>query len=93
MSPLLSVWSVVNRLSSSGKLIGGDERIDVMQALRSVTIDAAWQIFREKDLGSIESGKLADLVVLERSPLVDPLTIKDIKIERTIIGGVTVYEQ
>ena len=93
MSPLLSVWSVVNRLSSSGKLIGGDERIDVMQALRSVTIDAAWQIFREKDLGSIESGKLADLVVLERSPLVDPLTIKDIKVERTIIGGVTVYEQ
>ena len=64
-----------------------------MQALRSVTIDAAWQIFREKDLGSIESGKLADLVVLERSPLVDPLTIKDIKVERTIIGGVTVYEQ
>ena len=49
--------------------------------------------FREKDLGSIESGKLADLVVLERSPLVDPLTIKDIKVERTIIGGVTVYEQ
>lgn len=93
MSPLLSVWSVVNRLSSSGKLIGGDERIDVMQALRSVTIDAAWQIFREKDLGSIELGKLADLVVLERSPLVDPLTIKDIKVERTIIGGVTVYER
>lgn len=93
MSPLLSVWSVVNRLSASGELIGGDERIEPMQALRSVTIDAAWQIFRERDLGSIESGKLADLVILERSPLVDRLTIKDINIERTIIGGVTVYKQ
>ncbi|MDG2501389.1 MAG: amidohydrolase [Porticoccaceae bacterium] len=92
MSPLLSVWSVVNRLSATGKLIGADERIDVMQALRTVTIDAAWQIYREQDLGSIEAGKLADLVVLESSPLVDPLTIKDIKVERTIIGGVTVYQ-
>jgi len=93
MSPLLSVWSVVNRLSATGKVIGPYERIGVMQALRSVTIDAAWQIFREQDIGSIEAGKLADLVILERSPLVDPLTIKDIKVERTIIGGVTVYQQ
>lgn len=93
MSPLLSVWSVVNRLSATGKVIGANERIDVMQALRSVTIDAAWQIFRDQDLGSIEVGKLADLVILERSPLVDPLTIKDIAIERTIIGGVTAYKQ
>ena len=93
MSPLLSVWSVVNRLSATGKVIGPYERIGVMQALRSITIDAAWQIFREQDIGSIEAGKLADLVILERSPLVDPLTIKDIKVERTIIGGVTVYQQ
>lgn len=92
MSPLLSVWSVVNRLSATGQVIGTDERIDSMQALRSVTIDAAWQIFREKDIGSIEAGKLADLVVLERSPLADPTTIKDINVERTIIGGVTVYQ-
>ena len=93
MSPLLSVWSVVNRLSATGKIIGADERIGVMQALRSVTIDAAWQIFRDQDLGSIEEGKLADLVILKRSPMIDPLTIKDIKVDRTIIGGVTVYKQ
>jgi predicted amidohydrolase YtcJ len=74
-------------------VIGAAERIGVMQALRSVTTDAAWQIFREQDIGSIEAGKLADLVILERSPLIDPLTIKDIKVERTIIGGVTVYQQ
>jgi|SaaInlStandDraft_1057018.scaffolds.fasta_scaffold18935_1 predicted amidohydrolase YtcJ len=93
MSPLLSVWSVVNRLSATGKIIGADERIGVMQALRSVTIDAAWQIYRDQDLGSIEEGKLADLVILKRSPMIDPLTIKDIKVDRTIIGGVTVYQQ
>tara|TARA_B110000046_G_scaffold185742_1_gene228992 strand:+ start:2344 stop:4062 length:1719 start_codon:yes stop_codon:yes gene_type:complete len=93
MSPLLSVWSVVNRLSATGKVIGADERIDVMQAIRSITIDAAWQLFREENLGSIETGKLADLVILSRSPLIDPLTIKDINVERTIIGGVTVYQR
>jgi predicted amidohydrolase YtcJ len=93
MSPLLSVWSCVTRLSASGNIIGPAQRIDVLSALRSVTIDAAWQIFRDKDLGSIEPGKLADLVVLDQDPLGDPLAIKDIPVNLTMIGGVSHYQR
>jgi len=93
MSPLLSVWSTVNRVSYGGHIIGAAQRIDVIDGLRSVTIDAAWQMFKEKDLGSVEAGKLADLVVLEENPLEHPETIKDIAIEMTMIGGLIVYQR
>jgi len=93
MSPLLSVWSAVNRLSASGQVIGEDERIDVLAGLRSVTLDAAWQMFKEDDLGSIEVGKLADLVVLEQNPLEHPESLKDIRVDLTMIGGVIAYQR
>jgi len=87
------VWSTVNRLTSSGKVLGMSEKISVMQALRATTIDAAWQIFKEDSLGSIEAGKLADLVILQKNPLDDPASIKDILVMKTIIDGVTVYDR
>ena len=93
MDPLLGVWATVNRLSTSGEIIGADQRVSVMQALRATTIDAAWQIFKEDQIGSIEVGKLADLVVLDQNPLVVPTTIKDINVVRTLVGGVTTYQQ
>jgi predicted amidohydrolase YtcJ len=63
-----------------------------MQALRALTIDAAWQAFEENRRGSIEQGKLADLAVLSDDPLsIDPMKIKDIKVLETIVGGKTVY--
>ncbi|MCE5242228.1 MAG: amidohydrolase [Syntrophobacteraceae bacterium] len=93
ISPLMSVWSAVNRLTSSGKELGPELRIMVPEALRAVTIDAAWQNFEEGIKGSIEVGKLADFAVLEENPLeVDPLKIKDIRVVRTIVGGRTVFE-
>jgi len=59
-----------------------------MRALRSVTCDAAWQNFEEKDRGSIEPGKLADFVILDRNPLtVPPMEIRDVQVVETIIGG------
>jgi predicted amidohydrolase YtcJ len=91
MDPLMLVWSTVNRVSTSGRSIGKDERISPLQALRAVTIDAAWQIFRDADLGSLEPGKLADLVVLDGNPLEHPETIKDIRVQKTIVGGVTIF--
>ena len=91
MIPLLAVWSAVNRTSTGGRVIGEAERIDPMQALRAVTIDAAWQIFREEDLGSIEVGKLADLVVLDGNPLERPDAIRDLAVVQTLVGGVTIY--
>lgn len=93
MDPLLGVWATVNRLSTSGEVIGPEQRVSVMQALRATTIDAAWQIFKEDQLGSIEVGKLADLVVLDQNPLDVPETIKDINVVHTLVGGVTTYQQ
>jgi len=93
MLPLLAVWSAVNRVSTGGRVIGEAERIDPMHALRAVTIDAAWQIFHEEELGSIEVGKLADLVVLDGNPLERPEAIRDLEVVRTVVGGVTIYQK
>jgi len=63
-----------------------------MEALQAVTIDAAWQVFQEGNRGSLEPGKYADLVVLSGSPLDSPLAMRDLRVERTVIGGVTFYQ-
>lgn len=91
MDPLRLMWSAVNRISSSGKVIGAEERISAPQALRAVTIDSAWQSFEEDSRGSIEPGKLADFAILSSSPLDDPARIKDIQVIETIVGGKTIY--
>ena len=69
------------------------QKITVEEALKIYTINGAYASFEEDIKGSIQVGKLADLVVLDADPTqVDPMTIKDISVERTIVGGVTVYE-
>jgi predicted amidohydrolase YtcJ len=68
------------------------QRIDRLSALRAVTIDAAWQVFMDDKIGSIEPGKRADLVVLSHSPLTAE-DIRSIKVDRTIIDGATVYSR
>jgi hypothetical protein len=93
MDPLFLVWSTVNRLSSSGKPIGQEQRIDPMQALRAITIDAAWQIFQEKNRGSIEVGKFADLVLVDGNPLENVEQIRDLRVLETIVGGVSIYRR
>ena len=92
MSPLMLVWTAVNRLSSSGQVIGEGERISVMEALKAVTITAAWQVFQEQNRGSISPGKYADLVVLSGNPIDDPAGIKDLKVLQTVVGGRTIFE-
>lgn len=88
MDPMLLLWSTVNRMSASGAVIGQAQRVSVEQALRAMTIDAAWQIHREQELGSLEPGKLADFVILDKNPLsVAPETLRDINVEATYIGG------
>lgn len=66
MSPLQAVWSAVNRTTRSNEVVGAEQRITPIQALRAVTIDAAWQNFEEDIKGSIEKGKYADFVILEK---------------------------
>ena len=91
MEPLRLVWAAVNRRSSSGACIGEAERIPPIQALRAVSIDAAYQHFEEREKGSLEVGKLADLVILDRSPLDDPEHIDRIRVLETVVGGRSVY--
>jgi predicted amidohydrolase YtcJ len=85
-------WAAVNRVTTSGKLLGPGERITAFEALRAITADAAWQNFEEDRKGTLETGKLADLVVLSEDPMaVDPMRIKDIQVLQTIKEGRTVY--
>ena len=92
VNPLLLVWCAVNRLTSDGKVLGPEQRISAMQALRAVTSDAAWQNFEEKRKGSIEPGKMADFVVLSANPLeIEPSRIREIGVLETVVGGKTAY--
>ena len=67
--PMHLAHCAVNRRTSSGRLLGEDERIPAASALRAQTIDAAWQVFQEHERGSIAPGKLADFVILDINPL------------------------
>lgn len=89
---LLSVHNAVNRKTMSGRDIGHEYTIDPMEALRAVTIYGAYLCFEEDSKGSIETGKLADFVILDKDPLTVPKnTIRDIKVLETIKRGETVY--
>jgi len=89
---MMTIWTAVNRVSRSGAIIGPDERITPMQALKAITINAAYQYREEASKGSIEVGKRADLVVLSANPLTTkPMAIRDIKVLETIKDGKTIY--
>jgi predicted amidohydrolase YtcJ len=87
-----TVATAVNRTMRDGQVLGPDERITPLQALKAITIDAAFQYGEEDTKGSLEVGKLADLVILDRNPLsVDPTTLQDIRVVETIKEGATVF--
>jgi len=88
--PLESMWIAVNRIGRfSGKVLGAGERVTAMQALKMVTIDAAYTLGVEDRVGSIRTGKLADFTVLDRSPLaVESMAIRDIPVWGIVVGGV-----
>lgn len=88
------IWMAVNRTSRSEKVYGPKERIGVYQALQASTINAAWQFFEEDSKGSLEVGKLADLVILDSNPLkVAKKDIKQIQVLETIKEGATVWSK
>jgi predicted amidohydrolase YtcJ len=88
------MWATVNRTSRSGKVIGADERLTPIEGLKAITLWSAYEIFEDKTKGSIEPGKLADLVILSANPVtVDPATINQIQVLETIKEGRTVYRR
>jgi hypothetical protein len=94
LDQVFTIHTAVNRLSRSGQTIGAGERVTPLEALEAITIDGARLYGEEAKKGSIEVGKLADLVVLSANPLsVPPATIRAIRVEETIKDGKTVWKR
>ena len=95
ISPWWGVWSaVVRREMQSGEILAPEERISIEQALTLYTRNGAYAGFEENSKGSLEAGKLADFIVIDRDPLVVPSDeIKDVKVLQTFVGGRVVYDQ
>jgi predicted amidohydrolase YtcJ len=92
--PMMALHGLVNRTTKAGKPIGRSQKISVMEALRLYTINAAYQQIDEDRLGSIEEGKLADMVVLGQDILTVPTEkIIDTPIDMTLIDGKVVYDR
>ena len=88
------LWTATNRVSRSGSIIGEEERLSPYEALKCITEWSAYQHFEEKNKGTLEIGKLADLVILDSNPLtVDKEKIKDIIVLETIKEGTSVYRR
>ncbi|RYY35099.1 MAG: amidohydrolase [Sphingobacteriaceae bacterium] len=94
LNQMFLLWTSVVRKSRSGVVIGPDERLTPMEGLRAITINGAYQYFEEKTKGSLEAGKLADMIIISADPLTIPVDkIKDIAVLETIKEGKTVYKK
>lgn len=88
LGPLHSMWAAMNRVTASGRILGPDARIQADDALRAVTLNAAYLLNLQNEIGSIAIGKKADFAVLARDPYMEsPKTVKDIPVLATIQGG------
>jgi predicted amidohydrolase YtcJ len=86
--PLFLMWCAVNRRTASGRTAGPDQRVSAEAALRGVTIEAAYSLQMDHEIGSIVPGKRANFTILGDNPLaVDPMAIRDIPVTGTIMEG------
>ncbi len=86
--PLFLMWAAVNRQTPSGRVAGPEQRVSVEVALKAVTIDAAYSLQLEGEIGSITPGKRANFTILEADPFaVEPIMIKDIGVWGTVLEG------
>lgn len=86
--PFRLIQTAVERQTQQGEVLGESQKIDVLTALKSLTIDAAWQIGMEDKLGSLEVGKYADFIVVDKNPLeVSVAELEDIEVRRIFVGG------
>jgi hypothetical protein len=93
MDQLFMLWTSVNRISRNGVVVGEKERVTPYEGLKALTINGAFEYFEEKTKGSLQTGKLADLVILDKNPLkVQANEIKDIKVVETIKEGRSIYK-
>jgi predicted amidohydrolase YtcJ len=86
--PMMALQSSVTRTDMNGNTWGPNQRISVEEAIKVGTLNGAYASFEEDIKGSLEPGKLADLVVLGKDPTkVDPMTLINVPVERTMVGG------
>lgn len=86
--PLMLMWSGVNRITNDGNVRAPEQRVSRLGALRAVTLDAAYSLQLEKEVGSIKTGKLANFTILSENPVTcDPTKIKDITVWGTVHEG------
>ena len=91
--PMMALQSSVTRTDSKGNVWGPRQRVSVQEALRVGTLHGAYASFEETQKGSIQTGKLADLVVLGQDPTrVDPMKLIQVPVERTMVGGRWAFE-
>ncbi|MCU0458094.1 MAG: amidohydrolase [Bacteroidales bacterium] len=94
--PLEGIYGAVTRRTLDGKNPGGwvpEQKITVEEALKAYTINAAYASFEEEIKGTLEPGKLADFVVLDRDiTVIDPVEIRDMKVQQTWVGGKKVFD-
>ena len=90
--PMFLLWTSVNRVTREGRVLGEAERVTPYQGLQALTVNGAYEYFEEASKGTLEVGKRADFVVLDKNPIkVAPMTLKDIRVLETIKDGKRVY--
>lgn len=90
----MDIFAAVNRTTRSGMILGGDQRISVWDALKAVTINAAYQYQEEDRKGSLRAGKLADLIIVNQNPLtIDPKKLRSVQVMETIKEGKTIFKR
>jgi len=96
LEPLWGIYAAVTRSGMQGEMPEGwlpGQKLDVLTAIRLFTLDAAYAAFAETTKGSLEPGKLADFIVLDRAPdQVPPHEIKDLQVEMTVVDGRVVHQ-
>ena len=94
IDPIFTIWTAVNRVSRSGATIGEAEKVSSYQAIKAITVNAAYEFFEEDIKGTLSTGKLADFVILDKNPLtVELMEIKNIKIMETIKEGKSIFSR
>lgn len=94
IGPMVGLYAAVSRKGPSGTIHGPEESVTMPEAIRMYTANGPWLTFEEKIKGTLEPGKLADLIVLDKDPLtVSADEVLNIKVDMTILGGKLVYER
>ena len=89
-----TIWCAVRRTTRNGVELNQEESVSAYEALKAMTVNAAYQYFEENEKGSIEEGKLADLIVVDKDPLsVSTDELKDILVLETFKEGVSVFRR